>query len=296
MSFAQDNRISIVKPTVLDLMVFSEYLIMFGLALGTVLNNLSAVKTSMLLRSYDVSAFSDYHWNLYVKSVKHTIRKGENQRPGFTSTDISHLIMYCLGKEELLVLAVALSFGYFGFLRGSNLAPPTKGGFDPTRHTTVGDVVPQESGLHVKIKWAKNMQVAVNSTFVPLPDLSGSVLNPTAIWVKYVNHLNLQPTDRSAPLLQYVDSGGKLSLVTLPRLRAMLNTALLACGLKSRGYSLHSLRRGGATLVHEFGMSLEAIKLHGLWRSDVVLQYIASRSSGSSLVVAKFMHHFAKAR
>jgi hypothetical protein len=52
-------------------------------------------------------------------------------------------------------------------------------------------------------------------------------------------------------------------------------------------YTLHSLRRGGATLCHEMGLPIEQIKSHGTWASDAVWTYINPSTSAISTAMSK---------
>ena len=295
-NFCLDNNLKLQELVVMDLCVFAEYLLFLELALPSVLNNISALKTCFKLRGLNISIFYEYKWELYIKSLKNSVRHDVVQRPGFTTGDLQHLIMYSMGRLDLLPLDLALSFGYFGFLRGSNLAPQTYASFDRTRHTTPADVLLVKAGIHLKIKWAKNIQSIQNSTMVPLPNLIGSVVNPTSIWLYYLRKTKINPMAGDIPLIVTRNSHNRLLPVTLPRLRALLNIALIECSLKHKNYSLHSLRRGGATFIHEMGIDIEHIKMHGLWFSDAVLSYIQARSAKSSKVVQKFVEYFTKSQ
>ena len=53
-----------------------------------------------------------------------------------------------------------------------------------------------------------------------------------------------------------------------------------ACG--NKGYTPHSLRRGGATFFAEKGVPLPAIKRHGKWRSDAIELYLKRMTQKSS--------------
>ena len=56
------------------------------------------------------------------------------------------------------------------------------------------------------------------------------------------------------------------------RLRDYLKLFLPAAVVE-RDYSLHSLRRGGATAAALAGIPMRLIKRHGRWRSDVAYLY-----------------------
>ena len=65
------------------------------------------------------------------------------------------------------VLKVAFTLSYYGFLRQSNIAPPSPAAFDPSRHTTCADVTQQPPGLVVRLKWSKTHQVPVSRPSSP---------------------------------------------------------------------------------------------------------------------------------
>ena len=61
---------------------------------------------------------------------------------------------------------------------------------------------------------------------------------------------------------------------------------LKALGRDPGLYSLHSLRRGGATTAYANGSSYELIKRHGLWRSHCFWDYITLPAGSQSAVAA----------
>ena len=160
---------------------------------------------------------------------------------------------------------------FFGFLRLSNLAPPTAGEFDPSRHTSWDDVVASKQGIIIKLKWTKTHQSVKGSTPVPLPALSGSPVCPRVAWEEYTGCLPGVPCSASTPLLLTTVSPVGL-IVTAPKLRA--NRVAAAAGLLEVRLTPHSLRRGGATRSFLSGVPLAHIKAHGTWRSAAVEQYL----------------------
>ena len=71
---------------------------------------------------------------------------------------------------------------FYGALRQSEVAPPTKGAFDPTRHPTRADIARVKSGIRMTVKWAKNMQRVGQSRTVILPHVPDQLTCPvTAI-------------------------------------------------------------------------------------------------------------------
>ncbi len=173
-----------------------------------------------------------------------------------------------LGK----VVKCAFIFGFFGFLRQSNLAPRTALGFDRRRHTCRGDVLPHSPGLVLLLKWTKTKQNGHSPSLIPLPDLHGHPLCPVACWLDMCRTI---PAPPNAPLfvLKTTDSH---RILTIVQLGYILKQLIASLGLNPEHFSLHSLRRGGATSCYNAGVELNAIRHHGTWQSDAFWTYIVS--------------------
>jgi hypothetical protein len=63
-------------------------------------------------------------------------------------------------------------------------------------------------------------------------------------------------------------------MVTIPMLTHQFQQLINSLRLPSSTYTLHSLRKGGATFCHEVGVPLDHIKSHGTWESDTVWTYL----------------------
>ena len=76
-----------------------------------------------------------------------------NQRLPITRALLARICSACDVMGAIgTVLKVALLFGYFGFLRQSNLAPRHRRHFDRKRHTCRGDVLLRPPGLIIILK------------------------------------------------------------------------------------------------------------------------------------------------
>ena len=95
---------------------------------------------------------------------------------------------------------VAILFGYYGFLRQSNLAPRTPATFNPQRDICRGDVLENAPGLIVILRWSKTLQRGEKAHLVPLPHRPGHPLCPTQA---YQDLLRITPTESpNHPILQ----------------------------------------------------------------------------------------------
>jgi hypothetical protein len=183
-----------------------------------------------------------------------------------------------------VVMRVALCFSYFGMLRQSNIAPHTVKQFDHARHTCRADMMFTKPGLALILKWSKASQLMDHLPVVPLPAVPGA---PTCPVRAYRELLRLSPTRHpNQPLLSLPQSNGKLRVYTTSHLRKGLAQLLSSLQLDTGLYSLHSLRRGGATSSFDAGVSCAQIKRHGQWSSDAFWGYITSPAIALSPVAA----------
>ena len=136
------TNIDVYNPTIDDLAIFAEWLIEAQLAPATVRNYLSAVKTLYLKWNIKpvLEVFNSYSWALTLKSIQLSVRPPPDSRTAVMFEHLEALVAVCDTNVALWPLKVALVFGYLGYLRVSNLAPPSLAEFDPVRHTTWQDV------------------------------------------------------------------------------------------------------------------------------------------------------------
>ena len=166
-----------------QLAAYTEWLLQGGLAVSTVRNHIAAVKAlySWMGNAQVIAILNSSVWSLTIRGLLNTVRPSYNTKATMTPEDLLALMEVSYHYDDLLPLTVALSFGFFGYLRLSNLVPQTTASFDKTRHTTVGDVFLRNHGLVVSLKWTKIRQA--NQAFpVPLPMLGSSTICPFRAW------------------------------------------------------------------------------------------------------------------
>ena len=270
----------------LDLAAYAEWLIQGALSCATVQNHLAAVKMFYQWwgKTDVVGSMVSPAWDLTIKGLN-TIRPSFDKRAALTIEHLAQLVDVCLDDLSLAPLRVALTFGFFGFLRISNLAPPTTLGFDAARHTSFGDSLFNQ-GLMLNIKWSKTRQNAKHTISIPLPALTVSDLCPVRAWNSYVTKLNDCDIKVNTPLLVTTKPKGRP--ITIPSLRKMFHKACYEAHLEGAGYTPHSLRRGGATTAYHAGVSIDSIKFHGTWRSEAVQDYLFSQPIFSTPVAHTF--------
>ena len=146
-------------------------------------------------------SLSSHAWTLTIKGLLNTVRPTFQKRAAMTLEHLTALVQTCHLRESFTPLKVAVTFGFFAFLRISNLAPPTVGLFDPTRHTTFRDVQQSDDGIVLNLRWTKTGQNASHSVGIPLPALGASLLCPAQAWKEYKEKLRRMDIKPHTPLL-----------------------------------------------------------------------------------------------
>ena len=80
--------------------------------------------------------------------------------------------------DELLVYRSAFALLFYGFLRISNLVPPTRNAFDHSRQLNRSDVSFTSHGVCIFLKWANNLQKTQQSHVIILPNMQTPILSP----------------------------------------------------------------------------------------------------------------------
>ena len=197
------------------------------------------------------------------------IRRPKDDKLPVTPQVLEAAMFYIrLGPHHLpLLLGILIMF--LGFLRQSSVAPAIVATFDPTRHLTWADVYPAPSGLVVHIKWSKTIQWAADQKSILLPETKDPLLCPLRAYRQYAapHHAALS----GAPLLTFSDSNP----LTTRYIARRWHGALKEAGLPVSSYTLHSLRKGGASFAYNHGKAdLNDVKAQGTWKSDAVRSYI----------------------
>ena len=183
--------IPVEAPSIDDVGAFTELLVESKLSVATIKNYCVAIKTLyaewgliQVLKEFDAPA-----WRFMMKGLAYSTDVRQDNKAAMTLGDLEKMVKMCKKDRALWPLQVALTFGFFGYLRVSNLAPETVISFDPTRHTTWADIFLEDDGIIVGLKWTKTLQARSGITPVPLPEMGKSVVCPVSAWVQYVRML-----------------------------------------------------------------------------------------------------------
>ena len=175
-------------------------------------------------------------------------------------------------------------FGFFLMVRKSNLVAASTYAFDNKKQLTRSDVTVGKNLILVNIKWSKTNQNKDREHIVPLLEIPNSCLCPVTAYKAMVSVIPGEPSDA----LFRMKHGNQWLPASYNQFQNKLKWVVARLGFDSRGYSTHSLRRGGATYASAAGVPREYVKLVGDWKSDAVDTYIkvplASRVESAKVV------------
>ena len=187
---------------------------------------------SLLHKHLDVAcpALSAFQVGLMARAVDRTLLSAPRPRLPVSVELLHHLVQATLPLGVWgLVLKCALLLAFFGFLRQSNLAPRAPSQFDPARHSRRCDILLKSTGVFIRLRWSKTLQVAQQPVFIPLPVIDNSPLCPVAAFKAMVACV---PTASSkAPLLLLPTTRGQFRIVTIPMLAQEFNLIIQSLSL-----------------------------------------------------------------
>ncbi len=277
-SFCLQHRVRYVKPTPQTICAYIESLARQFSSHKSVMNYVSAIK---LLHNYigkKAQALDSFEVVLMVRSVRLTMRNVPYRRPPVTIQMLSNMCRTCdsYGRAGL-VIKFALQLAFFAFLRASNLCAPTSKSFDNTRHFVRSDVSVNTKGLTLQLKWSKTLQIANQPLQIPVPRVQDRNIDVVRTFEQLKRQI---PTERDAPLFS-LPGGGHLTLL---QLRKAYRTLLTKNGYSNTTYTLHSLRRGGATACYDHGAKELDIQRQGVWATSCYKNYISNTDPHQSSI------------
>lgn len=277
-SFCIHFKLDYVSPDSHTLCLYAEWLSRTFKAPRAIRIYISGVNTLHKYIGAPCDALHSFELDLMLRALDLSMYHIPNKRLP-VNRDMLHKICHACNYIKPLgaTLKVAFLFGYYGFLRQSNLAPHEANSLDSARHTCRGDILLQPPGIVVILKWTKTIQRGENVPLIPIPRIPGSLICP---YQAYMDMLRVSPTRHSNdPLLAMPGKHGKPPTpLTCSHLRRAFCAIVSALGYPPRSYSLHSLRAGGATDAYNAGVDYLHVKRHGTWTSDSFWSYIANNA------------------
>ena len=239
----------------------------------SVSNYLSGIRTCHSLLGMEPPDVKDKHMQWFIQGLKYIMMHAVKQATPITPQillRISRVVNY-LDQIEM-VSWVATLVGFTMFLRQSNLVPTSMDSFDPKFQFRRADlhITNPLQPMMAEIRWSKTNQFRNNVLRLPVLPTDNKVLCPV-LWTHFMMHkIPAQPDD--AMFTIYMD--GKKQALSTNQLLARLRSWLKLVGLPEEDFTLHSLRRGGATFAHQCNIQGQMIQKLGGWASDAYKKYI----------------------
>lgn len=162
----------------------------------------------------------------------------------------------------------AILVAFFALLRRSNVAPVSQSSFDSLKHTRRRDIQVKPDRLDVSIRWSKTIQFRERVLVIPIPRIK---CNPLCPVVAAFRAFKLTPEAKpDGPA--FITGTGRPIIVS--DIVAAMKNGVQQGGFNPDDFSGHSLRRGGATLAYQAGVSIDTIRQLGDWRSDAYTKYV----------------------
>lgn len=237
----------------------------------SVLNYLLGVKKLHAYARVPMPKFSAYVDTVYAgvkRLLAHQVQQAEPITPQILR-EISELVDKSVEKQ--VVCFTALVVGFYLFLRSSNLTSRTQTSFDPQKNLTRNDIRMAENVGLIEIRWSKTIQFLQRKLLVPLVKVLHQDICPL-FWLKFM--VRLVPATSVQPAFCLHNRYGNLVPLTYQTLTDQLRAWIFQTGRDPSHYSLHGLRRGGASFAFESNLAAESIMLLGDWASESFRRYL----------------------
>ena len=276
LTFCLTYATNILTPSTLDACIFVQFLANSLRAARARGNYLSGARTWIRERGGDPSALSDPMVKAVETGAVRLSATAPSPAPALLPADLVTVCRAFSALPEGPLLTAAVTIGFFGFLRTSNLLSPAATLWGGPHTLQRRDIQLYAGGLLVVLRSTKTSGPDQQPTVLALPRLPGSPACPTTAWVRYAASSRGGPGDPAFLL----GNGSPLATDALVgTLRLVLRNA--GCPYADR-VSSHSLRRGGAQAAQASGATLEALKAHGTWRTDSAMgRYLLPKATES---------------
>ena len=272
-----------VLDGVTSVLLFLEFLAAQSMSSRVICNYISALKHYFLRYSWRAYVLEANVITNMLRGIKLSVHKPPTPKPLFTLQQLSEISRLCYYFPSPAAFRAAYLVAFFGFFRISNIAPPFRSSFDPTKQLLRSEVLFAHPGCHLPVKWAKNIQAPERALWCKLPSLSDPLLCPVTAIEELLRSV---PAPPSGPLFTLLD-GTPLSQSAL---RKRLTSILQVMRLPPISFGFHTFRRSAASIAFNAQVLLQAIQIHGHWRSDAVWSYISANTSQSLQVPLAFQN------
>ena len=252
---------------------FGQFLARTFKSPDTVGNYQSAVRTFLALLGLPIPNSQDKEAQMFTQGMKRVLDHEVKQAAPMTPEILLRMNRVVDYTSQIDMVAwVATLIRFTMFLRKSNLVPDTMITFNPTMQFTRQDfnVTGPASVMMAEITWAKNLQFKQKILRIPVLPVENKAICPV-MWMHFM--MAQVPAGPQDPAFTIWVRGEKLAL-SANQLVARMRKWLKLIKEDDEEYSLHSLRRGGATFAYQCNIEGEMIKHLGNWASEAYKRYI----------------------
>ena len=227
----------------------------------------------------------NFHLDAVLKGIRRALGESVSRKmpitPQMLITLLSSLDLQQVAHCNIWAAALLM---FFAMLRRSNVLPLSPSQFDPRRMLRRSDVIFNQQGTLIHIRWSKTIQFSQRVLYLPLPRLPGQVLCPTQALFKAFSLTPNAPTDGPA----FVSSRDTKPL-SAPTFLSAVRKELSGCDIPRSDISCHSFRRGGASWAFQAGIPVDTIRQIGDWKSNAYIKYIFESPQSLSQAMYTFI-------
>lgn len=215
----------------------------------------------------NTQSFKSTKTSLLGRSVSINKRAPTQQRPPIDINMLERIVVHLRQREQNgNMLAAAILIMFTTAVRQSNIFPTSQKTYDASRQLTQQDVIWREDYVKVNIKWGKAQQ-KVCTKYQKIPKARSAHLCTYTALIMIPRPQRNQP---NMPLICFPD-GNPVPIAYMTR---KWKLALRHLRLEDQGFTLHSLRRGGARYLQDPGVETSNIARHAGWRSSAINDYV----------------------
>ena len=215
----------------------------------------------------------DFQVDTTLKAIKRQLAGTPFQTLPITPEILKQLYLFVdITDPEQLANWCSILTGFRCLLRKSNLVPVSMDKFNPDSGLSRSKIMlPADKDVAlVYLNWSKTNQFGNREMVIPMVADPVQALDPVFHLRLLFSTCNLPD---HLPAFSFVKNG-RIRCTTYDNFTTNLRKLLDTAGFRSKSYSGHSLRRGGASFLYSLGCDPILIQATGDWQSDCYQRYI----------------------
>lgn len=269
-AFCADTALPVFPATVATLCMFISYLSR-SLKYNSICNYLSAVKVLHQLHGYNTAPFEDYIVKATIKGFRRILGDCPQGKQPIMLDILQKIVSISESVTDSGFIAALLT-GFYSLMRKSSMLPKSISTFVPGQTVCRGSFAISKNRVIIKLTKTKTIQFKERCLYIPIfRNSKNEVCAVTALQ----SHFKLFPANNLDPAFYFIAKNGSSKVITGDIFNCWLKEKVKLLGLDPSEFSCHSLRKGGATFLHNSGASLELVSSMGDWSSLAVLIYLS---------------------